>query len=1810
MSGGGSPSTPVYIPIPSPGLGYGGEEYGHSSYGSGAFPRQPISPNGGYGGAAYGLNSYGSVDITPPRVSSAISLDGYRIEVFFSEEMLPNAALFDPANYTLTEIIGAPATVVGVAGGAAGTLGGCTSMIIEHTGTTLGGTYVVTVDNVEDLNGNTLLPGANDAQLITLGDIATFSITATSGTTIQFAFFRSDATTPQDMLPEVDFTPGIESTSQYDITSSYPIPLTLDSLSQDTLDASLVNGVVSSMTSAVYDTEVGPADAIIYDGSILPSASTEFVGVEVGTGTSSASTATGLRLNKAAGNIYGWDWQDTSGRILPSSSYRADFTFNSTTAVFVPALYATPLGTFIFSDGVVQINLVINRVGSADVIDISSGGYTFQAVAAWSVQETTLSVVRNQKADHYTVLINGVPVLSEPTASFTGVPTISAGARFLLGTTYTISDFKVSELNVTSSQTIFTSAWNFLHSASGSFTGSPALANDRIITKRGPLVKGWGDATPATKNDVAIRINGTPVDVSGVNPYTGTIYPAIPIPLTSPGTNTIEVDYKWFPNPRLPMAGLNTPGLVLNKYDHHHGQSDDGQTPSPIPAGHQGSAATSRFPMALVLTPASRPQPIYIGHRYMAYERQHSALLNSPTTLRLNQSPHRVSIDPFSKECEGKVVTYNGETNPQLDGNPWELDGTDSGGNLTEGIWTVIDDSAGEYATGTAAYYYREEDFTCRNVVTLGARIQVRDWTADGVFTGVGFGWHDNHNLYMVGLIVVNGLHHVGLLLDGENPDLIDSWQIGPSATGTIEDGNTITFPTSEVPSSVEEGSQFQILDGSQAGIYTVDTCGILVNDDGTTTITIVETFPADPNREGNDTGEALFETPWDEQFITFRLITDSGTEQTQLFIGGTFAGSGITLTEATAYPAETSLLIRTGNKGQVFWGSLSRPATNTSDWSFYNYSITPESATYFTRGIIVSSDMGELPNLEGDNPWFITNAFGYAEIDSSGDTLLLKSTSNDVSEAIDLTYGYGRIEPFLTSKANVDVDAHFQVETGVLGAGDAIIRARDDIREARLATVMYRETGSARSLAQLDSASLSGLRTPEQAGWTKSSGNTLATPTVRGQILTFTKADGQGGVWYTTPTGASISTSLITGRVIEARLRFDSATAGAGDRIGFGFGADVAGRRIAVTFKTGAERVILTSNSGTDINSFPFTFLDGEFHTYRVLVESSTNTVALIIDDTVIGTAAYNLFDTSATERATIGAPFSEGDAVVEMDSFHVAGLAPSSVKRTLGVYLGGDETDIDNWALPRTDSTTAANSSLLATIKVMDWTALTKVRLHLDPRWGVSIYRPDIAPPPGFTGDFVTEVTDPTAAWINVEYRRLPRHSDMFGSVAWGALDPGSVTQQRWKRVAYRIYTKATEEYIAPQGMVLNRYNVIHSGEFNNDTTPEVVTITSLTNRIVSIRSADQNASRIFNVVVDDTVLPSTAWVFNEDTQTIILSSALPSNRYPVTVTFAPAKPVTVSYLCKQPFDQSVTKLNEGTPPVPLSQRKETTISAVFGSQLNDPNDKLNTSPDFVLNNPYRHVEYSNDPDALYDSLQFCTVDDGGQTGLLSIACDGPAPEEGWIEMALDGTPGAYHDQFGVPGGVGGPWGSQSPSIGGTASQIDQTFTLMVSGGSFQDGVLAGGVALSTRPPVLYPNAGSGSSSAVASENFGLNQETKFYIKYSTPTNPLEDSYVLSPEADNTPPSDPNPDTSPNPDGTPGTQLHGAAIAEMVDHGTTDGVSRLGPWGGLESLEPQSLLGGGTNDPSPGTMFFTLNGGAALPSATRTTFVLEAAN
>jgi len=1717
----------VLIPPPHPpGGGYGTMPYGTGPYGGVSYPH-PIPPvTDGYGGIPYGHGSYGSISLEVGEVTGATSISGFQLEVLFSTSMIIDATLLDPASYTVTDIAGAaPTTVLSVQVGVEGDLG-ATSVILTTTGTTLGGTYDITVVGPKNVAGTPIEASHpnNTTTVLTRGEPPDYVIdpSAVVGNEITITF-------DTDMLPEAGFSPGIEDTTAYKFiqpagVDPYPVEMTVLAVEHPYMgDLSKVNLTVQGMTSVAYQSVISPADAVRWDGDILPSAAASFIGTEIGTGTSSVNT-TGLLLSKGLGGGYGWEFSDTTGKVLPGSSYRADVTIDVSAAVIAPTLFDTVFATWTVSDGAVEATITLTRVAGLDFVEVSSGAFFVTGALAWSNGFVTVSLVRNQKADTYTVVVNDNPFVAAPTASFTGAPTIAPGARFILdpGGVYAITNLPLKSVLFTSSQTVFSGAWNFLHGTGSVFTGSPLLTRDNLLTKKGPLVKGWGDATPATKQDVEVRINGVPVEVDRVNPYLGKIFPTIPIPLMPPGAIEVEVDYIWFCSPPLELAGLNTPGLVLNKYDLHPGNNIVFSSGVGLPGG--GSTEGERFPFGVVLGPREPRKPLLISHRYIAYEKEYTASLNSPTTLLLNRSNHTVALPAQKKAPEGAVVAFLGNKVPTEADPVWVLTGVDANPDPAESnvtsVYTIVDDQAGSYGQGDVAMYSREEDLSFASTITIVTRFQSDkdDATFDGVFSGVGFGVHNNQHLYLVGALLVNDVQHVAMLVEPSRWEDVESWQIAFTAPIQIETTTTFSIATENVPALVRSDAilgrkpRFQILDGTQAGVYEIDS--VADQTDGTTTVTVVadNPFPNNPTVFGNAFFDIHYESKWDDgeggvRPSTYRLVVKSDVKGTpegraELYIGGTLDGLALTLEGAPRFsrPPDIPLLLPVSDKGQVFFGSVSRKAANASDWSFYRYGIEPDRSTFHFRGIVAAAEMNDLPEDDPNNIWFFTQKFGESVIDATADTLLLKGTSsNEVPEVngLDLTFGYGRIEPFLTRRMNIDVDAKFRVDSGILGAGDAEIIVRDDQREVRLSTLLYEETGT-RQLLNLPSVSLSGLLLPDLQGWGKT--GSVVGESVQGQRIEWSQATGETVAYIENFSDLFPDPLPSKGRILEARFAVPSLTTTAvtGDTgIIFGTDADDPGSErgvgLALRVPVGGDpaRVVMFSvDTGADVTTYDFDWQDGEFHTYRVLIDPDLDAVTTVLDDVVVGTVPFTSFAVSSTaDQIVIGLVSAETVAEVELDSFSVVVTPPVTAKRTLGVWLGGDPDEITNWKIPRTDGLSVPNDDPLAVIEEMDWRVDMLVRIHRDVTWGVTILRPDLPPPPFFTGNFATQITEPSAGWINVEYRDLPLLKSPLlqgtkisllqsatppplGFVAFGALDPRSISQQRWDEVRYRVYEYPNEDLIAPHHMVLNQYNVISSGELTEDITIEEVEVVSVNNFTVNLRAANITADRVFNLQYEDidgntVVLPCDQFTFDRETQILTLNGDLtfrplafsepgPSPEddaieeagetaasflqttgfvldsdlvnIPVIVRFNPGKPVTKTYLCSQPLENGITNLNEGTPPYPKHQTGTEPGSVTFGSKINDPHDTLTDDPDFILNDPYRSIEFDpRDPNDRYECLEFCEVTNEGKTHLLSAICDDSCPGSGWIEMALEGV--AFHEtelfpliQDGPNGGAGG--------------------------------------------------------------------------------------------------------------------------------------------------------------------------------------------
>jgi hypothetical protein len=279
-----------------------------------------------------------------------------------------------------------------------------------------------------------------------------------------------------------------------------------------------------------------------------------------------------------------------------------------------------------------------------------------------------------------------------------------------------------------------------------------------------------------------------------------------------------------------------------------------------------------------------------------------------------------------------------------------------------------------------------------------------------------------------------------------------------------------------------------------------------------------------------------------------------------------------------------------------------------------------------------------------------------------------------------------------------------------------------------------------------------------------------------------------------------------------------------------------------------------------------------------------------------------------------------------------------------------------------------------------------------------------------------------------------------------------------------------------------------VVNSGDYLKDTTPQEVVVASVTPQRVSLRPCHIFADRVFAVRVDGATLPFNLWRFNKDSQELTLSVALPTRNHPVNVVFAPAKPVTNTYLQSQPFPESQTILNEGTPTFQQSQAGSAPPTVTLPTDIastasgdGGPTPALPVpvgtavplDPDYAFRDQYLVRRFDDDPEYLYERLEFFQIEDGGQRGRLSSYCEGgPGPNGSWgaTEFAFAGS--YLNDNY---AGMGAVRRGRGPGT--------YRYALLASGNGFDGGPL-GTYSFITGTGTVIPFSGQGSPTTTNAE------------------------------------------------------------------------------------------------------------------------------
>jgi len=1032
-------------------------------------------------------------------------------------------------------------------------------------------------------------------------------------------------------------------------------------------------------------------------------------------------------------------------------------------------------------------------------------------------------------------------------------------------------------------------------------------------------------------NDVVVRVNGVPVTVDLVIGLLGQIVLTVPPAHLS----AIAVDYEWMYDPTVEVRRLNS-----REFRSNNGNNRALLTGRPYLYSNvlqRSTGANNRILTDDIRAPL--PQPLLRDVFYRAYERKYTASLNNPDLLRLNTPKNRIAYSSLTRKLSEVSVTYDGNILPESDPvAPWVRNGVGTA-SIVNGNLVVIDNTSGPYPTGQTLYWARGVDLSFKNVYAATWRMKIDATVPDGVFTGVSTGWSDNYRAVILGYLLEGGVRKIGFLKrgSGNTLSLIDSWTGGMGSSGN--------------PTDLPVAFDWSI-------------------------------------------------------YHSYRFLKDiSGT--INLFVDGE-AVESLQITEDQLPLLEE--LDATFNQVQnIFFGSLSREATNQSTWQFVRYLILPTDATQSAPFVDVS--YGQPPPLtvlpeDFSKPWTPIGYHGNENLITIGPNvdLLLDSTSYTSSQSSLIGgdfRGFTRIEPLLGVSSSVVLDFGVSLRTYTHGiTPNAVMAAIDDGKF--LVQVCFFPT-QAQPKVSYPGRSMPQDATPEP--WTSLGG---AHAYLIGRTLRIEDTSVSDGRLFSindlAPTG---STSRIFDAPLDYLFEFHCGV------ISFvqdgtpehfcGVTTDVfdGNRTIGVMLnEDGSGNPLVSFHSdGVLISfaSFSFNWMDGKPHTYRVTKNTAGNLVVLFADNTLIGSTAYTSFSV-ATGTPTLSFGSTTQASVFQsksvVDWYYVNGWRGQPLTATppdylprhyVGIWKGSDPNSLLGYYLPTKSSGRAnTNGNVLEDLTadfiadlvqsgndliidddinrgVYKIASVGSTSITIDdsvtplPQTGSTVVRYRIPQETDWTTDHTYQILrDPTGfvglfqdassvPLIRVEYGHVTLPPSSVGlpsvinrglpSVSWGAFDSTNLSQTAWDFVHYAITTSPIEVKIVPPHQVSNQRNVMASPEHLFGTLPHAHTQYS---------SASTGVPYQWEAYVND------------------------------------------------PSVRAFTKLNEGTPLVPLTQTFKKSRTVTISVPPSGFGDSAFGSDSFGSGNlPLKTITIPASTGALYNNLEVIEKT-SGESDLLSAFSD----------------------------------------------------------------------------------------------------------------------------------------------------------------------------------------------------------------------------
>lgn len=679
-----------------------------------------------------------------------------------------------------------------------------------------------------------------------------------------------------------------------------------------------------------------------------------------------------------------------------------------------------------------------------------------------------------------------------------------------------------------------------------------------------------------------------------------------------------------------------------------------------------------------------------------------------------------------------------------------------------------------------------------------------------------------------------------------------------------------------------------------------------------------------------------------------------------------------------------------------VFFGSISRPAENSSKWDFVRYLILPTNPLQTSPSSFVSYEANVQPEVD-TKPWTPIGFHGTETILSSNYLLLDSTSATDASTASVVGLmggdykGFIRMEPLLTAASQVAIDVSVQLRTYTHGVDPyGLMFAVDD--GTQLTQVAFLND------REVPKFSYGGRSLPEDFSpyvWSALGG---ADASLVGRLLRIhdtTTSDGK--VYFiedpSLPTSDARVMAAGTDYFLEFRNRVISFTVDGSGYAG-AFAQIFDGTRalgIMLSVISGSPVVQLHSD-GVPVVAFNFNWNDSKPHTYRFAKSTGGNLVTLFIDGSFVGSANYSAFGVSSG-NAQVSFGSSTPSSVSSLSdvewTYCNAWRTRADLKHYVGIWKGYDDTSLTGYHLPLKafgrnatvvgnalgdvaadfyaanvavgdklivdagpnkgvyDITGVSSSTSLTVpstwaleptladyriVKETDWTVLHKYRLVRDTTGDVSLLFENDAEPIVRVGYNSIDLPGSGTGILKTITSGLP-------AIAWGSFSSENLEQSYWDYVRYGITRTPYELRIAPHHQVLNQWNVMQSPE------------------------------RLY------TLLPHSLTSYRSSSTGVI--------------------PKTDPDFLANPGLQAFTRLNDSTPLVPSTQTFE--VRAPYASQtyvsvLNSPDDILNSEA-FTLNDGTVQYRLIVPDDVLYTSLDVIEQSTG-EEGLLAPFgdCCGP--------------------------------------------------------------------------------------------------------------------------------------------------------------------------------------------------------------------------